>query len=130
MAHKEVQIVCADWITECVKNKSKVDEARYHPRLLNLTPPPIPPKPPTPEPELPPPQLTPKLEPKLEPGTLHITMPLHHHMSAVQQPHQQQQQHHCGYSPHYAPPYAVQAGIFVLLPRVHVMACSALVETV
>ena len=110
MAHKQIRIVCPDWITECVRYKSKVDEERYHPRLLNLTPPPTPPKPPTPEPELPPQQLTPKLEPKLEPGTLHMTIPLHH-MSAAQQQH-----HHYGYQPHYAPPYAVQAGIFVLLP--------------
>ena len=134
--------MCPDWITECVKNTSKVVEDRYHPRLLNLTPPPTPPKPPTPEPpQLPPPQLTPKLEPKLEPGTLHMTMPLQHMSTTThQQQHQQQQQqlqqqhqhqHHYGYPPHYASPYAVQAGILVLLPCVHVngMLCSALVET-
>ncbi len=61
-------IVSPDWIQDCVKQKEKVDEERYHPRLLNLTPPPPPPKSPTPPP--PPAPVIPKVEPKSEPGNI------------------------------------------------------------
>ncbi len=134
MSHKTVNIVCPDWITACVKAKSKLEEERFHPRLLNPTPPPSPPKPPTPEPEAPPPQevITPKVEPKIEPGTtaLHAgTMPLHHisPTTSAQQQHQQQQQHHFGFPPppHYASPYGIQAGIVTVF--VCVCKCSSLI---
>ena len=69
MQQPSIFIVSPDWIQDCVKSKERVDEERYHPRLLNLTPPPPPPKSPTP----PPPPVIPKLEPKSEPGnTTHL----------------------------------------------------------
>ena len=35
MRHSDrVQVVSPDWITECVAQKTKIDEIRYHPRLI------------------------------------------------------------------------------------------------
>ena len=60
----------------------------------------------------------------------HMSTTTHQQQQHQQQLQQQHQQHHYGYPPHYASPYAVQAGILVLLPCVHVngMLCSALVD--